>query len=133
MNEESAFSSVVLPEPVPPLIRMLRRAATSSRSSAISSAGTEPRSISSSGPGRRFVKRRIEIVTPVDRQRRDDHVDPRAVLEPAVGDRAELVDAASERAEDALDDIVQLRLALERRLAPLEPAASARSRPRGGR
>ena len=52
---------------------------------------------------------------PVDRERRDDHVDPRAVGEAPVGHRAELVDAAADRAEDPLDHVAQLRPRRRRR------------------
>ena len=64
---------------------------------------------SSSGSGRIPAKRRIETAGPSTDERRDDHVDPRAVGEPAVGHRAELVDTAADRAEDALDHVAELR------------------------
>ena len=45
---------------------------------------------------------------PVDRQRRRDHVDAAAVGEARVADRARLVDAAADLADDALADVHQL-------------------------
>ena len=64
MKADSAFSSVVLPEPVPPLTRMLRRAATAAASWSWSSAVRVPSSTSSRGPGRTAEKRRIESEGP---------------------------------------------------------------------
>jgi hypothetical protein len=46
----------------------------------------------------------------IDRQRRDHHVDPRAVGEAGVDHRAELVDAAAEGRQDPLDRVAQLLL-----------------------
>ena len=64
MNAESAFSRVVLPEPVPPLTRTLRRAPTAAASWSCSSSVSVPSSTSSLGPGRAAEKRRIDIVGP---------------------------------------------------------------------
>ena len=57
----------------------------------------------------------------VDRQRRDHDVDPRAVGEPGVDHRAELVDPAAERGEDALDRVAQLLLVGETDVDRLDP------------
>jgi len=51
----SALSRVVLPEPVPPLTRMLRRPATAAASELICAALSVPSATSSSGPGRTYV------------------------------------------------------------------------------
>ena len=64
MKLEIALSRVVFPEPVPPLIRMLRRPATASSSRSRPAALSVPSSTSSSGPGRRAPKRRIETTGP---------------------------------------------------------------------
>ena len=124
MKDESAFSSVVLPEPVPPLTSRLRRAATAVRSSSRSSASKVPRATSSSGSGPDAREAADRHRRAVDRQRRDHDVHPRAVGEPAVGHRAELVDPAPDRSEDALD---------RRRGAPrsrVKPTSARSSRPR---
>ena len=65
---------------------------------------------------------------PVDRQRRDHHVDPRAVGEPGVDHRAELVDPPAERRQDALDRVAQLLLVGEADVGRLDPPARARRR-----
>ena len=64
MKADRALSSVVLPEPVPPLTRMLRRAATAAASSSWSSSVSVPSSTSSVGPGRAAEKRRIDSEGP---------------------------------------------------------------------
>ena len=46
----------------------------------------------------------------VQRQRRDDRVDARSVGQPRVDHRARFVDAAADRADDALDDLLQVPL-----------------------
>jgi hypothetical protein len=61
---------------------------------------------------------------PVDRQRRDHDVDPRAVGQPGVGHRAELVDAPTDGREDALDRVTQRLLGVKADLARLDPAAA---------
>ena len=59
----------------------------------------------------------------IDRQRRDHHVHPGAVLEPGVDHRAELVHPAAERRQDPLDRVPQRLLGRERDIGPLDPAA----------
>ena len=44
----------------------------------------------------------------VERQRRNDRVDARAVRQPGVDHRARFVDAPADRADDALDDLQQV-------------------------
>ena len=57
----------------------------------------------------------------VDRQRRDDDVDARAVGEPRVDHRAELVDPTAERREDPLDGVAKGTVGLEPDLGRLDP------------
>ena len=59
-----------------------------------------------------------------ERQRRDDGVDARAVLEARVDHRRRLVDAAAERRDDALDGRAQRVLRGEARAGELEPPAA---------
>ena len=61
---------------------------------------------------------------PVDRQRRDHDVDPRAVGEPGVDHRAQLVDPSPERSEDPLDRVPQLLLVGKPGLGGLDPPAA---------
>ena len=52
-------------------------------------------------------------VVAVERQRRHDHVDARAVREPGIADRRSLVDAPADLADDALTDVEQLLIVTE--------------------
>ena len=61
---ESAFSSVVFPEPVPPETSRLRRSPTASVSRSRASGVSEPSSTSRSASGRTVPKRRIESTGP---------------------------------------------------------------------
>ena len=56
----------------------------------------------------------------VEGERRDDGVDARAVGQPGVHHRARLVDAAPDRADDALDDLHQVLVVAEDRGALLD-------------
>ena len=58
------------------------------------------------------------------RQRRDDHVDPRPVGQPRVAERRRFVHPPPQRRQHALDRVHQLRLACELHPRPLEPAAA---------
>ncbi len=58
----------------------------------------------------------------VDRERRNDGVDTRSVEEARVDHRARLVDAAADRAHDALDDAHQVAVVLEHRVDGFELA-----------
>jgi Rad3-related DNA helicase len=58
----------------------------------------------------------------VERQRRDDRVHTRSVGEARVDHRARLVDAPADRADDTLDDLLQMPFVLERDFRGLEPA-----------
>ena len=122
MKLESALSRVVLPEPVPPLIRMLRRSPTAASSRSRCAGLSVPSSTSSAGPGAAGAEAADRERRPVDRERRDHDVDPRAVGETGVDHRAELVDAAAERREDALDRVAQRLLVVEATAGRLDPA-----------
>jgi hypothetical protein len=60
----------------------------------------------------------------VDGQRRHDDVDAAAVGQARVADRARLVDAASDLADDALADIHELRVVAEPHARPFDPCPS---------
>ncbi len=62
------------------------------------------------GPGPAGAEAPDRDQRPVDRQRRDHDVDPRAVGEAGVDHRAELVHPAAQRRQDALDRVAQLLL-----------------------
>ena len=64
MKLESAFSRVVLPEPVPPLTTTLRRSDTAVANDSSWPSVRVPDSTSCRGPGRRTPKRRIERTGP---------------------------------------------------------------------
>ena len=125
MKLESALSSVVLPEPVPPLTRMLRRAGDRRLEQlALRRRSASPARPARRGPGPPRAEAADRDRRPVDRQRRDHDVDPRAVGEAGVDHRAELVDAPAERREDALDRVAQLLLVGEGDLGRLDPPAA---------
>ena len=113
MKLESALSSVVLPAPVPPETMMFSRAATHAlekiehrlRQRLRSTRSCAPDAIRAESPDREH--------RPVERQRRDDGVDARAVLQPGVDHRAGLVDTPADHADDALDDPQQVGIVLE--------------------
>ena len=132
MKAESAFSSVVLPEPVPPLIRMLRRAPTAAASWSRSSARERSQldQLVGAGPHGREAPDRDRGA--VDRQRRNHDVDARAVRQARVDHRAELVDAAAERGQDALDRVPQRLLGGEARPRRARSGRRARRRPSSG-
>ncbi len=64
IQAESAFRSVVLPEPVPPETMRLRRAATASASRSRTSGVSVPDPTSASGSGRTAVNRRTDSAGP---------------------------------------------------------------------
>ena len=122
MNPESTFSSVVFPAPVPPETRMFSRQATAlCRNCSI-------------GCGQRVALDEVVRAEPigpeaadrqhrtVERERRDDRVDARAVRQPGVDHRARLVDAAADRADDALDDLHHVRVVAEDQRGLLQPS-----------
>ena len=127
MNDDSALSVVVLPEPVPPQTRIVARARTARARKSSSGRVSVPFSTRSSGVKPRRRKRRIVSAGPVERQRRDHDVDARAVGQPRVGQRLGLVDPPAERREDPLDRVAQVALAREAR--PRCARAARRARP----
>ena len=64
MNEDMTLSSVVLPEPVPPLITMFSLDFTAPRSTSMIGRGTEPKATRSSGMMGTTPKRRMETTGP---------------------------------------------------------------------
>ena len=97
---DSAFSVVVLPDPVPPLTRIDARAATLTASSSASAAGSVPlrhqlpqrEPLAPEAPDRQ--------ARPRQRQRRDHHVHARAVGQPRVAQRRRLVHPPPQRRQD---------------------------------
>ena len=129
MKLESVFSSVVLPEPVPPEMMMFSRAFIApSISASISGVNALKRSRSSLVRGR---EPNIRIVTDraVERQRGDDRVEPRAVGQPGVDHRRGLVDPAADPRDDPVDDLEQVLVVAEDdlRLAGSGPPSRRRS------
>ena len=129
MKLESTFSSVVLPAPVPPLIRQFSRARTQcDRNSSIGAVSAPRRHqvVRLQAFGRKPADGQQRAV---HRQRRDDGVDARAVGQARVHHRRAVVHAAADAADDAVDDAQQVRVVLERGGDALQPAARARRRP----
>ena len=97
MWRDTAFNSVVLPEPVPPEIRILtRQRAAMSRNCAICSDKFLLPTIMSSVI---FClgNLRIEMVPPFKHQRRQHDIDAAAIGEPGIDHRARLVDPPANR------------------------------------
>ena len=113
MNCVRQLSSVVLPEPVPPETRVLTR--------------QRPMMRRISAPCRRdraepdqLIERQLVLLEfadgergAVDRQRRHDDVDARAVRQARVADRRGFVDAPADLADDALADVQELLVVAE--------------------
>ena len=106
---ESALSSVVLPEPVPPEIRML----TLPRTQAARNVAGGGRQRAERGQ----VGQRVRVARELpdrqrraaQRERRDDRVDAAAVGQARVDHRRALVDAAADLRDDAVDDPQDVR------------------------
>ena len=124
MNDDSALSVVVLPEPVPPQTRIVARERTARARK--SSSGRRQRPVGDQVVGREAAAAEAadRQRRPVERERRDHDVHARAVRQPRVGQRLGLVDPAAERREDPLDRLAQVALARERDLRALEPPAA---------
>ena len=104
MERDIAFSKVVLPEPVPPEIRMLSReraAICSKRAIAPTNSVGVP---SLSSVMALLWKLADRNRAAVEHERRQHDVDPAAVGEARIDHRARLVDAAADRGGDALSD-----------------------------
>ena len=129
MNWVRQLSSVVLPEPVPPETIVLTR--------------QRPMILQDLGALRRdraeldqLVERQLVLLEladgergAVDRQRRHDDVDARAVGQARVADRRGFVDAAADLADDALADVEELLVVAEADAGLLNLAARLRCRP----
>ena len=109
MKLDSVFSSVVLPEPVPPEMMMFSRAliAPSKQHHHFRREGLVVQQV--------FELQRIGAeaanghARPVQGQRRNDGVETRAVGQPGVDHRADFVDAPAHLRHDAVDDLHQVR------------------------
>ena len=113
MKPVRQLSNVVFPEPVPPEISTLQRTRPMIPSIVAPSGVIEPNFTRSAI----FRRSRRELADgerrTVDRQRRDDDVDARAVGQAGVADRACLIDAAADLADDALADVEKLGVVAE--------------------
>jgi hypothetical protein len=107
MNPESTFSSVVLPEPVPPETTMFSRAAPRCAGSP-ASAASAPMAQQVLGAERRGAEAADGEQRPIHRQRRNDDVDARAVQQARIHHRRRLIDAAADRGDDLVDDVHQV-------------------------
>ena len=127
---DSALRSVVLPEPVPPEIRMFSSASTQ-RSQELDRLGgqrSEPDEVVEVEALLAELADREQRAR--ERQRRDDRVDAGAVGQAGVDHRRRLVDAAADLADDLVDDPPQVRLVVEaeRRLRTAGRRARSRCR-----
>ena len=113
MNRESALSMVVLPEPVPPEISTVILHCTQRRE--------EPQHAGRDRLVLHHFLLRDDVAAEaadaeagaVERQRRNDGVDARAVLQARVHDRLRFIDAAAHLRDDLFDDVQQVRVVLE--------------------
>src|SRR3954467_9574879 len=116
MNDDSAFSIVVFPVPVPPETRQFSFAFTQAARNASISGVALLMAIMSLTRSGEPPKRRIDTTGPalagrggVERERRDDGVDAGAVRQARVGHGRGFVDAAADARDDARDDLLQVR------------------------
>ena len=113
MKLDSVFKSVVLPEPVPPEMMMFSRAliAPFQEHDHLRREGLEVQQV--------FQLQRIGAETadrhagPVQRQRRNDRVETRAVQHAGIDHRAGFVHAAAHAGNDAVDDLHQVVVVAE--------------------
>ena len=113
MNWVRQLSSVVLPEPVPPEISVVDAAAADDAQDFGALFGDRAELD-------QLIERQLVLLEltdgerrAVDRQRRHDDVDARAVRQARVADRRGFVDAAADLADDALADVQQLLVVAE--------------------
>ena len=124
MKLDSVLSSVVLPEPVPPEMMMFSRALIAP-SSSITISGVKALKFSRSSSFSGLApKRRMETHGAVQRQRRNDRIDTRAVGHAGIDHRAGFVDAAADLRDDAVDDLHQVVVVAERDVGLLHLAAA---------
>ena len=124
MKSLRQFSSVVLPVPVPPEMRMLRRPSTAARRN--SADGARHRAL-----GDQVVDDHFPLGELADRERRaadgqrsDDRVDAAAVGEPGIDQRLRAIDAAADVGDDALDDRLDHRVGNEAAAGVLQIAVA---------
>ena len=118
------MSVVVLPEPVPPDTNRLRRPSTAARRNSNMSGVAVPNRIRSStvnGRGRELPDRDDRAH---EGQGRDDGVDAGAVGQACIDHRRRLVNAASDRSDDPIDDAHDVVVVLEDDVRELEAAAA---------
>ena len=124
MKLDSTFSSVVLPAPVPPLISMFSfdaHAVLEELEHRPGHRAQRDQVLGLQALGRKAADREQRTV---DRERRNDRVDARAVRQARVDHRRAVVDAAADAADDAVDDAQQVLVVLERRRMLLELAVA---------
>ena len=115
MKLESTLSVVVLPEPVPPQIRIVQRARTARARKSASGAVSVPLAIRSSALKPRRRKRRIVSTGPSSASGGITTFTREPSGRRASHERLRLVDAAPQRREDPLDRVAQLGLDAEAR------------------
>ena len=122
IDVDSAFSSVVFPEPVPPEMRMFSSARTQRwRNSTVSvRQRPEPDHVVEVEPLLAELADRHERAR--ERQRRHDRVDAAAVRQARVDHRRRLVDAAADLSDHLVDDPPQVRFVVEPHARLVEPA-----------
>ena len=133
MNDERTLRKVVLPEPVPPETKTLRRASMHARRNSNISGVDGPESDQVLDRVRRLRELPDGDHRPDQRQRRDDRVDARAVGQAGVDARARLVDAPAERRDDPVDDPEDVLLVQEDTSRPAGSCPRARCRCGPGR
>ena len=118
MNDDSTFSVVVFPAPVPPETMMFVRPRTQASRNFATAELIVPNSTRSSAWYGSAANFRIVSAGTVEGQRRDDRVDTRAVGQPGVDVGRRLVDATADLADDLVDRATQLLLVVELRAGP---------------
>ena len=120
---ERIFRKVVLPAPVPPEIRMLIRARTAAASISIISGGDTLQLHQLVRSQRTGAETADGQSRAVERQRRNDRIDTRAVGQARIHHRRRLIHPAAYARDDAVDDLQQVAIVAERRIGLLEHAA----------
>ena len=118
MNDDSTFSVVVLPAPVPPETRMLSRPRTHCSRKSATARVIVPKPIRSSTWYGSAANLRIVSSEPSMASGGMIGVDPAAVGQAGVDHRAGLVDAAADPGDDLVDGAAQVRLVGERARRP---------------
>ena len=114
---------VVLPAPVPPEMRMLMRAFTA-RGKHLHHLRRDALQLDQLVGGQRAGAEAADGQRgPVERQRRNDGVDARAVGQAGIDHRRGLVHSAAHARDDAVDDLQQMAVVAEGRIDPLQKPA----------